>query len=134
MRGFILFLLLCFVSPAIAETCCKKIDCKICVHELRVIELCNVEREKHGLHPLKRLADLVTACRKHSAAQRARRSMHHGNLAGCSAENVAVGQESPEQVVRAWMNSSGHRANILSRRWQCIGYGRAGKYHTQQFK
>jgi len=28
-------------------------------------------------------------------------------------ENIAMGHQTPKQVVRAWMNSSGHRANIL---------------------
>lgn len=133
-----LFCLLFLALPAKAEECCEKIDCSICLFEWRVMRLCNEEREKRGIAPLKRAAELITACRKHSAVQRAKRSMHHGSLRGCSAENVANtgGDGSPEQVVRMWMNSSGHRANILNRRWKCIGYGRSscGRYHTQQFK
>lgn len=138
---FLTFVLLFFCllgKPVFAETCCKKTECKICVYEVEVIRLCNLEREKRGLEPLKRLGSLVTACRQHSAVQRARRSMHHGSLKGCRAENVAnTGQESPpKRVVRMWMNSPGHAANILSRRWKCIGYGRSscGRYHTQQFR
>ena len=124
------------VHASAAETCCKEAKCKICVFEIKVIRLCNEERERRGIHPLKRAKELVTACRKHSAVQKAKRSMHHGSLRGCSAENVACGQETEEQVVRAWMNSSGHRANILNRSWRFIGYGRSscGRYHTQQFK
>ena len=38
-------------------------------------------------------------------------------------ENIAYGQSSPAAVVQAWMNSSGHRANILSRDFTTIGVG-----------
>jgi uncharacterized protein YkwD len=41
------------------------------------------------------------------------------------AENVAAGQTTPEQVVQAWMNSSGHRANILNDRMVHIGVAAA---------
>ena len=40
-------------------------------------------------------------------------------------ENIALGQRSPEQVVNAWMNSEGHRANILNARFEYIGVGYA---------
>ncbi|MGW8256857.1 MAG: CAP domain-containing protein, partial [Thermoguttaceae bacterium] len=39
------------------------------------------------------------------------------------AENIAMGQPSSAEVVRAWMNSSGHRANILNCRHSRIGVG-----------
>ena len=129
----ILAAMLC-VASASAGQCCKKMDCTACIYELEVIRLVNVEREKRGIAPLSRLVELVNQCRLHSARQNAKRSMYHGSLKGCRAENVAVGQKSAKAVVRAWMNSSGHRANILSRRWQFIGAGRCGVYHTQQFK
>ena len=55
-------------------------------------------------------------------------------------ENIASGQRTPEAVVRAWMNSPGHRANIMSPRFNKIGVGYAyttgGSYHhfwTQWF-
>ena len=38
-------------------------------------------------------------------------------------ENIATGQTSPEQVMNAWMNSSGHRANILGSTYKRIGIG-----------
>ena len=139
MKSFLLSLAILattLVPAAVADTCCKKATCKTCVYETEVIRLCNVERERRGIKPLKRAHELITACRKHSAVQKAKRSMHHGSLRGCSAENVACGQETEKDVVRAWMNSSGHRANILNRAWKFIGYGRSacGRYHTQQFK
>ncbi len=55
-------------------------------------------------------------------------------------ENIASGQRTPESVVRAWMNSPGHRKNIMSTRFGKIGVGYAykssGNYHhywTQWF-
>ena len=50
-------------------------------------------------------------------------------------ENIAMGQRTPQEVVNAWMNSSGHRANILSKDFTHIGVGHhaSGNYWTQQF-
>jgi uncharacterized protein YkwD len=53
-------------------------------------------------------------------------------------ENIACGQRSPAEVVRGWMDSPGHRANILKRDFTHIGIGlaggsRAGTYWTQLF-
>ena len=50
-------------------------------------------------------------------------------------ENIARGQRSPQDVVNAWMNSSGHRANILSTSFTQIGVGYVadGNYWTQMF-
>ncbi len=50
-------------------------------------------------------------------------------------ENIARGPASPQAVVNAWMNSSGHRANILSTSFTQIGVGYVadGKYWTQMF-
>ena len=53
-------------------------------------------------------------------------------------ENIAMGQTSPEQVMNGWMNSEGHRKNILSPNFTQIGVGIAKNaegrlYWTQQF-
>ena len=50
-------------------------------------------------------------------------------------ENIAKGQSTPQAVVNAWMNSSGHRANILNVSYNKIGVGYVsdGKYWTQMF-
>ena len=50
-------------------------------------------------------------------------------------ENIAYGQRTPQAVVNAWMNSSGHRANILNPSYTQIGVGYAsnGHYWTQMF-
>jgi uncharacterized protein YkwD len=53
-------------------------------------------------------------------------------------ENVAAGQSSPQDAMRSWMNSSGHRKNILNGKFRDIGVGyarggRYGHYWTQTF-
>lgn len=53
-------------------------------------------------------------------------------------ENIAAGQRTPKDVVTAWMNSDGHRKNILSSSFTEIGVGYAkggayGHYWTQMF-
>ena len=40
-----------------------------------------------------------------------------------SGENIAWGQKTPEQVMNGWMNSDGHRANILNKNYTTIGVG-----------
>ena len=55
-----------------------------------------------------------------------------------AAENIAKGQRTPQEVMNAWMNSSGHRANILSKNVTQIGVGAAKSsngtlYWTQMF-
>ena len=50
-------------------------------------------------------------------------------------ENIAYGQRTPREVVAAWMNSPGHRANILNASYTQIGVGyvASGNYWTQLF-
>ena len=50
-------------------------------------------------------------------------------------ENIAMGQRTPSEVVQAWMNSPGHRANILDPSFTRVGVGyvREGNYWTQMF-
>ena len=50
-------------------------------------------------------------------------------------ENIAMGQTTAEQVVDAWMNSEGHRKNILNANYTHIGVGfsKGGNYWSQMF-
>jgi uncharacterized YkwD family protein/spore coat assembly protein SafA len=121
--------------------------------EKQVIELTNQERQKAGLSPLQLDWQLSRVARYKSRDMRdtgyfAHRSPQYGspfdmmksfNVQYSSAgENIAVGQTSPEQVVREWMNSPGHRKNILNGTYTHIGVGYAkggsyGTYWTQMF-
>lgn len=55
-----------------------------------------------------------------------------GNRFGL-AENIARGQQSVDAVMTGWMNSSGHRANILSPSLTHVGFGRSGNTWVQNF-
>jgi uncharacterized protein YkwD len=52
---------------------------------------------------------------------------------GWAGENIAMGQSSPSSVMQAWMNSSGHRANILNSHYKKLGVGAYQKYWVQDF-
>ncbi|PKT74689.1 stress protein [Streptomyces populi] len=118
-----------------------------------VIALTNTERASAGLAPLTADVRLTAAAQAHSADMVARdfyahtapeggRPWDRAAAAGCThraiGENIACGQRSPAEVVRGWMDSPGHRANILKPDFTHIGIGlagggRAGTYWTQLF-
>jgi len=60
---------------------------------------------------------------------------HFGISYSSSGENIAQGQKTPTEVVNAWYNSTGHRANMLNQQFTKIGigYNSSGNYWTQQF-
>ncbi|MGO4888845.1 CAP domain-containing protein [Anaerobacillus sp. MEB173] len=118
--------------------------------ELRVVELTNAERAKHGLAPLQVDEQLSKVARQKSIDMKQNNYFAHqsptygspfdmmnqfGVQYRSAAENIAMGQRSPEEVVNAWMNSSGHRQNILNSGFTHIGVGHAaeGNYWTQMF-
>lgn len=121
--------------------------------ENQVIQLTNQERAKYGLKPLKANWELSRVARYKSADMRDKGYFSHtsptygspfdmiksfGLSYRSAGENIAAGQTSPQQVVQAWMNSEGHRANILSSDFTEIGvgYAKGGSqryYWTQMF-
>ncbi|OUB42754.1 CAP domain-containing protein [Bacillus thuringiensis] len=118
--------------------------------EQRVVELTNAERAKQGLPALKIDTELSKVARIKSADMQKNNYFDHNSptygspfdmmkkfgISYTSAgENIAQGQRTPEEVVQAWMNSAGHRANILNNGFTHIGVGyvESGNYWTQQF-
>ncbi|MFJ5136543.1 CAP domain-containing protein [Streptomyces sp. NPDC088707] len=117
----------------------------------QVIALVNAERAKAGCGPLSANATLTRAAQGHSDDMAARDFFDHTNPDGAGpgervtaagypwstyGENIAMGQSSPEQVMESWMNSPGHRANILNCDFKEIGVGihsQGGPYWTQVF-
>ncbi|MBR1748537.1 MAG: leucine-rich repeat protein [Bacilli bacterium] len=108
-----------------------------------VLELVNTEREKLGLNKISLDLELTE-----SAMLRAREIdtyFEHKRLTGescftvnekASGENIAIGQGNPNSVMNSWMNSSGHKANILGKSYKSIGIGayknKNGSYHWVQ--
>lgn len=118
--------------------------------EQRVVELTNAERAKQGLPALKIDTELSKVARIKSEDMKKNNYFDHNSptygspfdmmkkfgISYTSAgENIAQGQRTPEEVVQAWMNSAGHRANILNNGFTHIGVGyvESGNYWTQQF-
>uniref|UniRef100_UPI003FEF63B4 CAP domain-containing protein n=1 Tax=Gemmiger qucibialis TaxID=2997294 RepID=UPI003FEF63B4 len=102
----------------------------------RVIELVNQERTSRGLQPLLKHDGLMVAAAARAKELSQRYSHTRPNGSECftillhlgidyayAGENIAMGQKTPEIVMNDWMNSSGHRANILSENFDYIGVG-----------
>ncbi|MFA5577443.1 MAG: CAP domain-containing protein [Tissierellaceae bacterium] len=121
--------------------------------EAEVVRLVNVERQKEGLRPLEASLELSNVARKKSEDMGKNNYFNHnsptygspfdmmksfGIKYGTAGENIAKGQLSAQSVVRAWMNSSGHRANIMNSSFTKIGVGyyqtsNGTNYWTQMF-
>jgi uncharacterized protein YkwD len=95
--------------------------------ESQVIEHTNKQRARYGLRPLRVDFGLINSARRHTAWMTRNRTLQHTS-AGV-AENIAMGQRSPTEVLNSWMNSSGHRANILNASYTRIG---VAAYRTPQ--
>ncbi len=119
-------------------------------YEQEVVRLVNAQRAQNGLKPLAENWELSRVARYKSADMASRRYFSHesptygspyqmmrsfGISFRSAGENIAYGQRTPAAVVNAWMNSSGHRANILSASYTQIGVGYCsdGRYWTQMF-
>ena len=103
----------------------------------RVIELTNLERVKAGVAPLKREENLTKSARWLAEDMVANNYFAHKDRQGRSieprlpdfgytgysmiGENIAGGQQTPEQVVAEWMHSPGHRANLLNPDFRELG-------------
>ena len=118
--------------------------------EKEVIRLVGAERAKVGLGPLKHNWQLSRVARFKSEDMSEKKYFSHtsptygspfemirnfGISYKSAGENIARGYADPKTVVDGWMNSSGHRANILNSGFREIGVGYCpdGKYWTQMF-
>ena len=119
-------------------------------YEQEVVRLVNAQRAQNGLKPLAENWELSRVARYKSADMAGKRYFSHesptygspyqmmrsfGISFRSAGENIAYGQRTPAAVVAAWMNSSGHRANILNSSYtqSGVGYHEAGNYWTQMF-
>ena len=121
--------------------------------EDEVIRLINIERTNRGLPALAKNWELARVARIKSQDMIDKNYFDHisptygtpfnmmtkfGLKYSSAAENIAMGQRTAAEVVNAWMNSAGHRANILSASYRYTGVGAAKKsngtlYWTQMF-
>lgn len=117
-----------------------------------VLDLVNVERTNRGLQPLKFNAELSKVATLKSQDMIDKNYFDHtsptygspfdmmkqfGITYRAAGENIAMGQETPQEVMNSWMNSPGHRKNILNPDFTELGVGIASNgsslYWTQMF-
>ena len=127
-----------------------QVDSSVSAFETEVIRLVNEIRVQNGLKPLTANWELSRVARYKSQDMVDNRYFSHtsptygtpfqmiksfGLSYRTAGENIAYGQRTPQAVVNAWMNSSGHRANILNSSYTQIGVGYVanGHYWTQMF-
>ncbi|PLT34988.1 CAP domain-containing protein [Bacillus sp. V5-8f] len=119
-------------------------------YEKQVVELTNAERAKQGLKALQIDNELSKVAQVKSQDMKDKNYFDHnsptygspfdmmkkfGISYSYAGENIAMGQKSPQEVVQAWMNSQGHRENIMNPNFTHIGVGHvaSGNYWTQMF-
>ncbi|MDR0889291.1 MAG: SafA/ExsA family spore coat assembly protein [Oscillospiraceae bacterium] len=125
-------------------------DSKVSSYEAEVIRLVNEIRVQNGLRPLTANWELSRVARYKSQDMVDRKYFSHtsptygspfdmikafGLSYRTAGENIAYGYPTAQRVVDGWMNSPGHRANILNANFTQIGVGyvAAGHYCTQMF-
>ena len=139
--ALLLFVAACDIPPtAVAQAECDDTTGQ------QVLALMNAVREEAGLPPLTVDVRIVDAARRHSDDMATNNTFGHAGSDGSNAggrvldagydwtfvaENVAAGQSGSEAVMGAWMNSPGHRANILSASARHVGVGYAFRSGTQ---
>jgi uncharacterized YkwD family protein len=117
----------------------------------QVLDLVNSERAKYGLSPLTLNASVTKVAQAKAEDMKNNNYFSHtsptygspfdmlksfGVSYKTAGENIAKGQKTPEAVVSAWMNSEGHRANILNKNYTQLGVGYTGgssPYWVQMF-
>lgn len=126
------------------------VSASVTAYEQEVIRLVNEIRAENGLSPLACHWELSRVARYKSQDMKDNRYFSHtspvygspskmikdfGISYRAAGENIAYGYATPQKVVDAWMNSSGHRANILNPNYTHIGVGyvASGNYWTQMF-
>ncbi|ASA22839.1 CAP domain-containing protein [Paenibacillus donghaensis] len=114
----------------------------------QIVSLVNKERAAAGLSAVSGLDSLNKVAAAKATDMRANNYFSHtsptygspfdmmasfGVTYRAAGENIAMGQRSAEEVMTAWMNSPGHRANILNKDFNYIGVGFDNNYWVQEF-
>jgi uncharacterized YkwD family protein len=127
-------------APAVADSASSYIQ--------QVVALVNKERAAAGLAPVSALDSLNKVAAAKATDMRTNNYFSHtsptygspfdmmsafGITYQAAGENIAMGQKTPQEVMTAWMNSPGHKANILSSNFNYIGVGFDNNYWVQEF-
>lgn len=131
MRNFLFIFLIFIIGCGSKES--LKLDGEKLLHHH------NVEREKHKLKKFIYDDRLGKYAQKHSEYMAKRNSMTHSRVSDLLGEyktvgeNIAWNQKDEKEVFEAWMNSTGHRANILNKNFGKIGFGLSGNSRNQPY-
>ncbi|CAG8500970.1 18958_t:CDS:2, partial [Gigaspora rosea] len=129
MKPFIPFVVVALIFSNIIAVQCLDVDL--------MLELCNIERKKAGVPPLsyndKYMSQNDILTHDDPAGSLGTRFEKHGYSYSSAGENVAEGYDDEKSVMKGWMESPGHRANILKRSFKEAGFGKSGSYWTQDF-
>lgn len=135
-------------NPIMANTSITKksvVSTSLSAFELKVVSLTNIERSKNGLKAFKVNQKLSSVSRIKSKEMTDKKYFNSnsptygspfsmmkffGITYRYAAENIAKGQKTPEEVVRAWMKSPGVRANILNKNLNQVGVGYDSRSNT----
>lgn len=131
--AFVLFAVACVLGPAAAA---RPQGTTLTASERSLLGEVNAVRRSHGLRPLSVDPALVRVARSYSATMLRTNTFTHGamgaRLAASGARGPAYGENlawgtgpygAAKFIVRSWMNSPGHRANLLRPGWNRIGLG-----------
>jgi len=118
-------------------------------NEKQIFDLTNVIRARYGLAALKWNENVANVARKHSLDMLTHNYFDHtskttgldpfqrltrsGITYKSAGENIAMGQFDAIEAHEGWMNSLGHRENILNKDFTMLGVGAKGEYYTQNF-
>jgi len=131
-------------DTAAVPDCTADMEAEVCA----VFQLVNQERVDRGLAPYAWNRELALASQRHAADMVANDYFSHTSLDGRNfvdraedagyegsprGENIASGQGSAEAVMESWMNSEGHRNNILATGSNEIGIGLEERDWVQNF-
>ena len=144
-------LLLTSVTKAATEECRDRlggVDTQASLYREQVCELVNRVRQQNGLPAMKLSVRLSNVAQNHASDMADQGYFSHKNSLGESSfdrmakegiqymaagENIAKGQPTPQDVMNSWMNSPGHRGNILSNKFNKIGVGYKQSLWVQDF-
>jgi uncharacterized protein YkwD len=98
-----------------------------------LLDIHNDQRQNRSLKPLASDKQMDEYAQKHAETMAKKNRLYHSSMSdlakaaknGNVAENIAWGQDSEEEVVKDWMNSPGHRYNILGKSYKRAGFGMA---------
>ncbi len=131
--GWLLLFAACTKENTVDEADGEHTSASLSEYEKQVVALVNRERAATGLNALEIDHSLTISC--DVRAKEIASKFSHVRPGGHScftaiktnyskaAENIAYGQDSPEKVMKSWMNSAGHKANILGEGFTHIGVG-----------